>query len=178
MLRGINLAKHHRIGMDALRGLYESLGLREVATYIQSGNVIFQTQARNLDPVARWIEDAFEGRFGFRADVMLRTPAQLREVIARNPFAARGGIDPARLVVSFLRSHPAPQARNKVLALKVGPEELFMEGRELYVYYPDGIGRSKLVPALLDRNLGTPSTARNWNTVRKLLELAEKLDAS
>jgi uncharacterized protein (DUF1697 family) len=178
LLRGINLGPHHRIPMDALRVLYESLGLRDVRTHIVSGNVIFRTQVRSLDPLAKRVEEAIEKTFGFRAEVMLRTPEQLREVLARNPFAERTGIEPAKLAVLFLARDPGPEARRKVLALKVGPEEMFMEGRELYIYYPNGMGQSKLLPALLDRNLGTPSTARNWNTVTRLLALAEELEAN
>ena len=101
----------------------------------------------------------------------------MREVIARNPFKARIGLDPAKLIVSFFADVPGAEVRGKVLGLKAGPEELHINGRELYIYFPDGMGRSKLWP-VLDRTLKMPVTARNWNTVAKLLAMAEALEAS
>ena len=91
MLRGVNVGGHNQIKMDALRDLYESLGLRNPQTYIQSGNVVFGTNAKNIAPLAKRIEDAIEHKFGFRHGVILRTTDELRGVIARNPFAKRRG---------------------------------------------------------------------------------------
>ena len=178
MLRGVNVGAHNRIQMDALRTLYASLGLRDPQTYVQSGNVIFATDARDLVRLARRIENAIEQRFGFRPGVILRTTSDLRDVIARNPFAKRRGIEPSKLLVTFLAAHPGAQVRDTVLRMKADPEELRLDGRELYIYFPNGMGRSKLPWARMGQTLGTPATARNWNTVTKLLELAERLAAS
>jgi uncharacterized protein (DUF1697 family) len=175
MLRGVNVGGHNKIKMDALRTLYESLGLRDPQTFIQSGNVIFRTEERDLVRLARRIEDTIERRVGFRPSVIVRTTSELRDVIARNPFAKRRGLDPRKLVVSFLVSDPGPEARDKVLRIKPDPEELRIDGRELYVYYPHGMGQSKL-PPVLDRTLKTPATARNWNSVTRMLEMAEGLE--
>ncbi len=175
MLRGVNVGGHNKIKMDALRALYESLGLRGPQTYVQSGNVIFRTEDRDMVRLARRIEDAIERRFGFRPAVILRTASELRDVIARNPFAKRRGLDPRKLLVSFLASDPGPEARDKVLRIKADPEELRIDGRELYIYFPHGMGRSKL-PPVLDRTLKTPATARNWNSVTRMLEMAESLE--
>ena len=177
MLRGVNVGGHNMIKMDALRALYESLGLRDAQTYVQSGNVVFRTQARDLALLSKKIEDGIERGFGFRPSVILRTSSELRDVIARNPFAKRDGIEPGKLVVTFLAGDPAPDARAKLLSIKTGPEELRMDGRELYIYFPDGMGRSKL-PPLLEKALRVPGTGRNWNSVTKLLELAERLEGS
>jgi len=176
MLRGVNVGGHNKIKMDALRALCESLGLRDPQTHIQSGNVIFRTEERDLVRLARRIEDAIERRFGFRPCVMVPTAAELRDVIARNPFTKRRGLDPRKLQVSFLVSDPGPEARDRVLRIKPDPEELRIDGRELYVYYPHGMGQSKL-PPVLDRTLKTPATARNWNSVTRMLEIAEGLGA-
>ena len=108
---------------------------------------------------------------------MLRTAAEMRDVIARNPFAARKNIDPGKLVVSFLVAAPAPDVAKRMTDIKVGPEELRVIGRELYIYFPDGQGRSKL-PAALDRAAKISATARNWNTVNKLLAMAEALESA
>jgi len=175
MLRGVNVGGHNKIKMDALRALYESLGLRDPQTYVQSGNVIFRTEERDLVRLARRIENALERRFGFRPNVIVRTASELRGVIARNPFAKRRGLDPRKFLVSFLASDPGPEARDRVLGIKANPEELWIDGRELYVHYPHGMGRSKLAP-VLDRTLKTPATVRNWNSVTRMLKIAEGLE--
>lgn len=176
MLRGVNLAGRNRLKMDALRALYGSLELQNPQTYVQSGNVIFKTRERNLVLLSKRIENAIEASFGFRPDVILRTPSELKQVIAVNPFATRGGIDPRKLVVTFLTFDPGQAARDKVSAIKTDPEELQICGRELYIYFPNGMGRSKLQLTVIEKALGARGTARNWNTVTKLLELAEKLE--
>src|ERR1019366_2567195 len=126
MLRAVNVGAHHRIKMDALRALYEPLELRDPQTYVQSGNVVFRTDKRDLVALAKRIEDAIERGFGFRPTVILRTSGELRDAIARNPFAKRSGIEPSRLLVYFLASDPGAEIRNKVLSLKTEPEELRM----------------------------------------------------
>jgi uncharacterized protein (DUF1697 family) len=176
MLRAVNLGGHNQISMDALREICLSLKLRGPQTYIQSGNVVFGTAERDPDKLAPRIESCIEKRFGFRPSVILRTASEMRDVVARNPFAARPGVEPSKLVVSFLAAAPTPETRDRVLAIKVGPEELRHSGSEFYIYFPDGQGRSKLPPAL-DRTLKMPATARNWNTVTKLLAMAEDLES-
>jgi uncharacterized protein (DUF1697 family) len=178
MLRGVNVGGHNKIKMDALRSLYESMKLREAQTYVQSGNVIFRTAERDIALLTKRIEDGIERKLGFRPDVILRTAAEMRQVILRNPFAKRRGIEPGKLLVSFLASDPGEEGRKKVLQMKCDPEELRIEGREVYIYFPNGIGRSKLPWARLDKMLKTPGTGRNWNSVTKMLEMAEKLEAS
>jgi uncharacterized protein (DUF1697 family) len=178
MLRGVNVGGHNMIKMEALRALYASLGIRDAQTYVQSGNVVFRTRERDLGQLARRIENAIKRRFGFRPEVILRTPSDLRAVIRRNPFASPPDLDPRKLLVTFLASDPGPEARDRMLKINAGPEELRIEGRELTIYYPNGMGRAKLSPALIEKTLETSGTARNWNTVRKLLEIAEKLEAS
>jgi uncharacterized protein (DUF1697 family) len=178
MLRGVNVGGHNKIKMEALRALYESLKLRDAQTYVQSGNVIFATDERDIARLTKRIEDGIERKFGFRPDVILRTAAEMREVIARNPFATRRGIEPSKRLVTFLASDPDAEAREKTLQIKCDPEELRIDGRQLYIHFPNGIGRSKLSWAALDKALKTPGTGRNWNSVTKMMEMAEKLEAS
>jgi uncharacterized protein (DUF1697 family) len=178
LLRGVNLVNHNRIRMDALRALYESLGFRDAQTYVVSGNVVFRTRARNLTALAKRIEDAIEQNFGFRPRVILRTTSELKEVVARNPFQDRRGIEPGKLLVTFLESHPAAEALEQVLKIKADPEEMHIHGREVYIYFPDGMGRSKLTWVTVEKKLKTAGTGRNWNSVTKLLEIAEKLEAA
>ena len=176
MLRGLNLGGHNIIKMEALRTLYESLGMTNPQTLIQSGNVVFSTKERNCAVLAKRISDAIERKFGFRPPVILRTTSELRDVIARNPFAARRGIDPSKLLVHFLADDPGQEIREQVLAIQSSPEELRMLGRELYIYFPNGMARPKLSLPKVERLLKTACTGRNWNTVRKLLEMAEAME--
>jgi uncharacterized protein (DUF1697 family) len=99
-------------------------------------------------------------------------------VIRRNPFAKRQGIEPGKLLVTFFAADPGREACDKLLSLKADPEELRMDGREVFVYYPNGMGRSKLSHAVIEKILKTPGTGRNWNTVTMLLEMAQKLESS
>src|SRR3954471_23524170 len=105
MLRGVNLGKR-RVKMDELRALYESLGLRDVANYVQSGNLVFRTKESDLGVLARRIETAIEKKFGFFAAVILRTTAEMRDAVSRSPFAARPDLHPSKLLVTFLNSEP------------------------------------------------------------------------
>jgi len=178
LLRGVNVGGHNKIKMEALRALYESMGLRDAQTCVQSGNVVFRTQRRGLGLLAKRIEDGIEHSFGFRPAVIVRTSSELRDVIARNPFARRGGIDPSKLLVTFLAGDPDAEAREKVLRIKADPEEVRIDGRELYIYFPNGMARPKLSPAVLEKTLKTAGTGRNWNTVTKLLEIAERLEGA
>jgi uncharacterized protein (DUF1697 family) len=176
LLRGVNVGGKHKVKMEALRALYESIGLRDVQTLLQSGNVVFRTERRDLVALTKKIEGAIERKFGFHSDVILRTASELRDVIARNPFAKRTGIDASRFLVSFLVSDPGEEARGNVRRIKAHPEELRIDGREVYIYFPNGLARPKLSMALVEKTLKTSWTGRNWNTVRKLLEMAEGLE--
>jgi uncharacterized protein (DUF1697 family) len=178
MLRGVNVGGHNMIKMDALRDLYESLKLRDPQTYVQSGNVVFETDDRDLAALAARIEQAIERKFGFRVSVILRTAAEMQDAAAKNPFEARPGIEPSKLAVTFLASRPSAEARTRLLAIETAPEEMRIDGRELYTYYPNGMARPKLSWPLVERTLGIPGTSRNWNTVTKLLEMAGKRGAA
>ena len=178
MLRGVNLGPHNRVKMEELRDLYVSLKLREPQTYVQSGNVIFRTDERDLVKLVKRIESAIEKKFGFQSDVVLRSTAQLRDVVARNPFAKRRGIEPGKLLVTFLAGDPGEEARAKVRAIKCAPDELWIEGSEAYLYFPNGAGRPTLSWAAIPKTLKVSGTARNWNSVTKILEIAEKMEVA
>jgi len=178
MLRGINLGAHKRVKMDDLRGLYESLGYTDVRTHIQSGNVIFSSKDRNMVTLARRIGKGIEDTFGFQSEVVVRSIAELKDVVARNPFAGRKDMDPSRFLVNFLVTDPGDEARAAVLKIKTEPEELRIIGREAYIYFPNGMARPKMSWPAIERTLKTSGTGRNWNTVMKLIEIAEALEAS
>lgn len=177
LLRGINVGGNHKIKMDDLRALYESLGLRNPKTYIQSGNVVFQTGQKNLDKLALSLNAAMEHTYGFRADTVLRTLTDLRAMLTANPFASRP-VDPAKNLVVFLSGQLTPEHAAAVCGLCLSPEEIHSDGRHLHCHFPNGMGQSKL-PLAIDKNLkklNITGTARNWNTVIKLIEIGETLE--
>ena len=151
--------------MAGLRALFESMGHTDVATYIQSGNVVF-TAAKAVTPVS--LERAIAAEFGIEPAVVLRTPKELAAAIRANPFPRA---DPTRLHVGFMANAPAAATLAKIDAEPFRPEEFAVRGHDLYLHLPDGMGRAKL-PPFLDRRLRIPTTVRNWNTVNKLLELS------
>lgn len=175
MLRGVNVGGHQKVSMETLRTLCSGLGLRGVQTYIQSGNVVFHEDSGDAVALARTLEDAIEKEFGFRVGVVVRTLAEMRKVIANNPFEARAEVEPNRLLVVFLASAPARQTREQVLGVACAPEELHLKGREMYIYYPNGMARPTIPLARIEKMLGCASTGRNWNTVHKLLAMGEVL---
>jgi uncharacterized protein (DUF1697 family) len=172
LLRGINLASKRRVGMADLRELLDGQGYKDVRTHLQSGNVVLSS---TLSPrrLERTLERQLAERFGFDISVLVRTRAELAKVVERNPLR-KVATDGSRHVVSFLsRRLPAAVAR-ELEAADVAPERVAISGREIYAWYPNGIQRSPLGKLLDDSRLGVVSTARNWNTVVKLLELASE----
>lgn len=172
LLRAINVGGANRIRMADLRALLEGLGHTDVETYLQSGNAAFTPAdpAARESAVRRQLEQAITDELGLQVDVMVRTHAELAAVLARHPFEDRTD-DPKQLHVSFLPEVPEP---DRVAALEPPAGEgieLAVHGRELYLYTPQGLGRTKLTSAVLDRRLGVRGTARNWRTVTELVKL-------
>ncbi|MBS1829764.1 MAG: DUF1697 domain-containing protein [Acidobacteria bacterium] len=168
LLRGVNVGGKKMIKMEKLRGILESLGLSEVKTYIQSGNAVCRV-AKVSAGLAGKIEGAIEAECGFRPEVVVRTEEEWRAVMAANPFAGRDGVEPNKLHVHFLRG-AASGAGLENVARRTN-EEMHLVGREVFVYYPDGIGQTKITAAAFDKAVGTTNTARNWNTVMKLASM-------
>ena len=178
MLRGVNVGGHNMIKMEALRALFVSLKLRDAQTFIQSGNVIFRTDERDVAALTKRVQSGIERSFGCCPDVIFRTLAEMRDTVARNPFAKRRDIEPSKFLVTFLSSEPAAAARAAALKMMAGPDELRIHGRELYIYYASGLARPTVPWMSVVKTLKTTGTGRNWNSVTKMLEIAEKLEAS
>lgn len=170
LLRGINVGKHRRVGMADLRELLTGLGYEDVQTYLQSGNVLL-TSDRPAEKVQRELEQQIEAKLGVDPLVIVRTRDELADVIARDPFGDVAD-DPKRYQVTFLSAEPDPERVGKLDEFDIAPERFVVSGREIYAWHPDGLQRSRLAPALTDKRLGVTATARNWNTVTKLLALA------
>ena len=173
LFRGINVGGHHKIRMDELKDLHEALGFKDVIPYIQSGNVVFTSDDADVARLRGHIEHGFEKRFGFHVEVFVRSLAELREIIEKNPFQSQPGKESKWVVVLFLAACPDESAQEDLLKTYVGPEELFIIGKEAYIYYPNGIGRSKLSQSLMEKKLKTVGTARNWNTILQLQKLLQ-----
>ena len=172
LLRGINLGPNRRVAMAELRDLFAEAGYERVRTYVQSGNVVFASDA---DPgeLERECERLISERFGFEVGVVVRTRDELAAVVDRNPLGEVAD-NPKRYQVSFLDRPLPPEEVERLTALVASPERLAVHGRELYAWHPEGVARSKLWNTLAGTDLGVKATARNWTTVTTLLAMADE----
>lgn len=150
--------------------MFVTAGCGDVATYIQSGNVVFSAGAGVTKGLAGRISRGIEGRFGFRIPVVMRTAEELGAVIRENPYL-KAGVPEELLHVYFLADVPAAGEADKLDPLRSAPDAFTVQGREVYLHLPNGMARTKLTNAYFDSKLGTVSTARNWRTVLKLYEM-------
>ena len=173
LLRGINVSGQKKIRMADLECLYESLGFRNVTSYIQSGNVVFDTAKSDRERVRHNIERAIEKSHGFRVPVLLRTADEMVGIVSSLPFtsveANRIG---SSVLVTFFSQKPSNDQYAELHRYAVPPEELLLRGQEAYLYCPNGYGKTKLSNAFLERKLGLSASTRNWKTVRRLSEMA------
>ena len=172
LLRGINVGGHQKIRMSDLRGLMEGLGHESVQTYLQSGNAVFRTGRKSDASLAAAMEKAIAAELGLTVTVLVRSAAELAGVVDAMPYGGRGA-DAKQLHVAFLSAAPSAGAVKKLDAAQFAPDELEIAGREVYLHYPNGYGRTKLTNAVLERRLGVDATTRNWRTVTKLAELTK-----
>ena len=168
LFRGINVGGKHSLPMQALREILAACGCEDVQTYIQSGNVVFSSAAAASELAAN-IKQAIEERFGFAPQVLLLTVDRFVAIAAANPFTDAES-NPKCLHVWFLTEKPGAPNLDALDDLKVESECFLLQEDAFYLYAPDGIGRSRLA-AKVDRNLGVATTARNWRTVSKIIEL-------
>jgi uncharacterized protein (DUF1697 family) len=156
--------------MEALREVLGSEGYGNVRTYVQSGNVVLESvlQPARLEAA---LEQQLADALGFDVDVFVRTPSQLEAVLARDPLGS-DAVDGSRYLVTFLRESLDPERAARLAVEDFSPERLAVNGREIYSWHPGGVGRSELAKQLSERSLGATATARNWNTLQKLLALA------
>lgn len=178
MLRAVNVGGSSRIKMDALQRVYESLGLADVRALLQSGNVVFRSNLTDRPRLVKRIMQELERQLGLQIEVILRTLAEVASIVERGPLLSPRA-DPSKLLVMFLSSVPSAAAQaalRKWHKTKEMPEMLELRGPEIYLYYPDGVGRSKLTSAVIENKLDTSGTARNWNTLVKLVETGRALE--
>jgi uncharacterized protein (DUF1697 family) len=171
LLRGVNLGANRRLSMADLRAVLVDLGYDDAQTFLQSGNAVLSSSgsAKSLEEK---LERELASRLGLQTEVHVRTRAELANVVARDPLADVA-VDPSRYQVTFLRRPPSKAALRELEAADLGRERFAVSGRELYAWHPDGFHASPLAKLLGSRKLGLGGTARNWNTVTRLLARAE-----
>ncbi len=171
LLRAINLGSRNQVSMPALRAALAEAGFDDVRTHLQSGNVVARSAHRSPAAVADKMQTLLRTGFGVVVPVVVRTPEQLRQVVAGNPFPAAAEQRPKMLHVSFLGAVPDPSAVAALHSDAATEHTCRVEGDHLYVDYGEGVHGSRLTAAYLERRLGVPGTARNWRTVLALAEL-------
>ncbi len=172
LLRGINVGGSRKLPMETLRQIYVQAGYANVRTYVQSGNVVFESARDEPELNATVIEQQIERECRYSVKVFIRTPDQFRTILAHNPFLADQAIEPGKLHVAFLYHEPDPAAWSK-LTPPAGIPDQFRRGETvIYTCHPNGYGRSKLAGAFFERSLGVAITDRNWNTVNALYEMS------
>jgi uncharacterized protein (DUF1697 family) len=168
LLRGINVGGRNLVAMSDLRELFETLGFAGAKSLLQSGNVVFKSDRLTGAKLEKLLERETAARLGVAAGFVVRSAAEIQQVVVDNPFPKEAKVDPGHLVVMFLKAAPEPEKVRALQAAIKGPEYMRCNGNHLHVVYPDGIGRSKLTSNLIEQKLGTRGTGRNWNTVLKL----------
>lgn len=172
LLRAVNLAGRNMVAMADLRSLAEAIGLEQPRTLLQSGNLVFQGSGAS-SRVERSLREASVRRLGVEIEFFVRTAEDWRGIVAGNPFPREAKSDPGRLVVMVFAAPVGPAGVTALKAAIPGRETVRAAGRHAYIVYPDGIGRSKLTTALIERKLEARGTGRNWNTVLKIAAMLE-----
>ncbi|HEX9606992.1 MAG TPA: DUF1697 domain-containing protein [Gemmatimonadaceae bacterium] len=167
LLRGINVGGHRQVGMTDLRNFITQVGLQDPRSLLQSGNLIFTSKVRTGAELERFLESEAADRLSLDVDFFVRTPEEWKSVIRQNPFRKEAERNPGLLVVLFLKSAPKAEDVAALQADIKGPETIKTKGKQAYIFFPNGQGRSKLTHTMIEKRLGR-GTGRNWNTVLKL----------
>lgn len=177
LLRGINVGGRNKIRMADLRDMYRGLGLRQVRSLLQSGNVLFETAETDLTGVGRELEAAIRASFGLDIRIILRSSADFSGIFRRHGFSSEQLQEPRKIAVVFLSDVADSAAVDKLRDNNPGREIIHAAGADLYIFYADGMARSKLDSSRIERALGLHSTARNWNTCNRISKLLKEYAA-
>ena len=172
LLRAVNVGGSNRLAMADLRSLFTGLGFESVQTLLQSGNVVFTSSSRASKKLESILEAGAEANLDLQTDFFVRSAKEWESVVQHNPFAQEAQKDPSKFVVVLLKNAPSTRAVRSLQSSIMGPELVRAYGRQAYIAYPDGIGRSRLTAPAIEKALGGRGTARNWNTVLKLRSAA------
>lgn len=174
MLRGINMTGHNSIKMARLADMFRQLGYGDAETYIQSGNIVFTCHDGVIDDVSSGIRKAILSEFNLNIAVITRTLGEMKKIIPVNPFLGEPNFDPSKMAVLFLELKPLEEQILKVADIDYPPDKFQINGSEIYIYCPNGFGKTKLYTNFFEAKMKVTGTARNWRTVNKLIEMAEK----
>lgn len=175
LLRGVNMAGHNKIRMTDLEKMFRDLEFHDAETFIQSGNIIFTANDKiGIADLTAKIESEIKTKFGFEISALLRSTGEIERVISGNPFVTLKDFDPARSAVVFLNEEPVKKNLEKLTNVNYPPDKFEVIGREIFIYCPNGFGRTKLYTNFFEKKLGVTGTARNWNTVNTILDLASR----
>lgn len=168
LLRGINVSGQKKIKMEALRKGFEGLDCTNTRTYIQSGNVVFESGENNTMELARSIERMITENFDFNIPVLLLTSSELKQLLEQNPFLDKRKDELEKLYVTLLSTRPSPELLEKLKETTHAPDEFLVKDRLIYLYCPNGAGRTKLTNNFFEKRLGVDATSRNWRTLQNL----------
>lgn len=173
ILRGINVSGQRIIKMDALKRLYESLGFENVHSYIQSGNVVFSSKETDPKELEDLISSEIQKTFGFEVPVLVLNLKTLEAIMENNPYAREGEKDVAHVHVTFLADIPADFDLENILEKKQAGEDIAITANAVFLYCPNGYGKTKLHNSFLENKLKVKATTRNWKTTKELLKMAQ-----
>jgi len=174
LLRSVNMTGHNVIKMTSLANLLRKIGYADVETYIQSGNIVLTCNNSNRDNVSSMIRNAILAEFNLDIAVITCTSDDMTKIISANPFLEEPGFDPSKMAVLFLDLKPTYAQIQKVSGINYPPDKFHINGSEIYVYCPNGFGKTKLYTNFFEAKMKVTGTARNWRTVNKLQEMAKK----
>ena len=174
ILRGINVGGHNKIKMADLKSAMEKAGFEDVTTFIQSGNIIFNKKVTDEKEPDRQVEALISKRFGINVPVIIRSNTDLKHIFEHNPFISDGQVDESKLHVTFLSGDPSSLLIDNLTVKDFRPDQFTIIGKEIYLFCPNGYGRTKLTNTFFESKLNVTATTRNWRTVGKLLELGNR----
>lgn len=171
LLRGINVNGKNKIQMSQLAELYALLGFEKIVTYIQSGNVVFESKLKKGKEIAELIEKGIKKQLGLSVPVLVLEKKEFDGVIKRNPFLKDKSIDASKLHVTFLEEEPVKENLNKIAAIEGGKDKIIIASKTAYLYCPIGYGRTKFTNSVIENRLKVKATTRNWKTITAISEL-------
>ena len=174
ILRGINVSGQKKIKMADLKAHLEELNFKNVQTYIQSGNVIFEHETTSPEDLENEIVKKIYEKYGFQVPTIIKIPSELKYVINNNPFRDDPNKETNRLYVTFLSDVPSSINLEKLETIDYSPEEYILDGKNIYFYSPNGYGNAKMNNNFFENKLKVAATTRNWNTVNKLIEIVNE----
>ena len=169
LLRGINVGGKNKIKMSELKNMFESINYKNVKTYIQSGNVSFEYDSTNITNLSNQIEKKIIETFGFSVKTVIRTEEEFKNIVDNNPFVNELNIELDKLYVTFMLDIPNPNLLSLLDIKKEINEKFLINSREIYLYCPNGYGRTKLNNGMFEKKLMVTSTTRNWKTINNIL---------